>query len=170
MNNNNQVVQNTNQPTNNASATQQMPNPNQQVQATQNNAKIKTDFSDKNKGKNIKLIRYKYKAKDKEGKLIDSYFDAENKTDVESFLLNKAYEIISIEEDKLSTSLGLTASSSGRMRLKDLNFFLMQLSTYVKSGIPLLDSMEILSRQAKNKNTQMTYHKIVFDLSIQVFD
>ena len=165
MNNNNQVVQNTNQPTNNASATQQMPNPNQQVQATQNNAKIKTDFSDKNKGKNIKLIRYKYKAKDKEGKLIDSYFDAENKTDVESFLLNKAYEIISIEEDKLSTSLGLTASSSGRMRLKDLNFFLMQLSTYVKSGIPLLDSMEILSRQAKNKNTQMTYHKIVFDLS-----
>ena len=51
------------------------------------------------------------------------------------------------------------------MKAKDLNFFLMQLSTYVKSGIPLLDSMEILSRQAKKKTTKMLYQKIVFDLS-----
>lgn len=160
--NNNQVGPNMNQPINNQNATQPFQNNNQQ---NSTKTEIKTDFSNKNKGKNIKLIRYKYKAKDKEGKLIDSYFDAENKTDVESFLLNKAYEIISIEEDKLSTSLGLTASSSGKMKAKDLNFFLMQLSTYVKSGIPLLDSMEILSRQAKNKSTKMTYQKIVFDLS-----
>ena len=175
--NNNQPVNNTNvatpMPNNNANMVQQTPNtmvnatPQVPNNATQNQQKvdIKTDFSNKNKGKNIKLIRFKYKAKDKEGKIIDSYFDSENKTDVESFLLNKSYEIISIEEDKLSTSLGLTAASSGRMKAKDLNFFLMQLSTYVKSGIPLLDSMEILSRQAKNKSIQMTYQKIVFDLS-----
>lgn len=160
--NNNPVGQNMNQPINNQNITQPVQNNNQSNGVK---TEIKTNFSDKNKGKNIKLVRYKYKAKDKEGKIIDSYFDAENKTDVESFLLNKAYEIISIEEDKLSTSLGLTSASSGKMKAKDLNFFLMQLSTYVKSGIPLLDSMEILSRQAKNKNIKMTYQKIVFDLS-----
>ena len=142
------------------------------VQATvsnsnQNQQQIKTDFSDagkeKNK-KNAKLVRYKYKVKDTDGKIIESFFDAENRVDVESFLLNKMYQIISIEEDKLSTSLGLTLSNK-KMSAKELNFFLMQLSTYVKSGIPLLDSMEILSRQAKNKNTQMLYRKIVFELS-----
>ena len=51
------------------------------------------------------------------------------------------------------------------MSSKDLNFFLTQLSTYVKSGIPLLDSMEILSRQSKKKNISMLYRKIVFDLN-----
>jgi type IV pilus assembly protein PilC len=49
------------------------------------------------------------------------------------------------------------------MSSKDLNFFLTQLSTYVKSGIPLVDSMEILSRQAKGKT--MLYRKIVFELN-----
>ena len=130
-----------------------------------NNNQIRTDFSDKNKGvKNVKLKRYKYKVKDQSGKIIESYFDAENKIDVESFLLNKSYEIISIQEDKISTSLGLTLSNK-KMNAKELNFFLTQLSTYVKSGIPLLDSMEILSRQVKSKSTQMLYRKIVFELS-----
>ena len=141
---------------------------NQTNQSTSSNNQIKTDFSDvgHNKKHNIKLKRYKYKVKDKDGKIIDSYLDAESRLDVESFLLNKAYEIILIEEDKFSTSLGLASMSiSKKMSSKDLNFFLMQLSTYVKSGIPLLDSMEILSRQVKSNNTKMLYRKIVFELS-----
>ena len=132
-----------------------------------NQGQIQTDFSKKNenKAKQVKLIRYKYKVKDNNGNIIESYFDAENRIDVESFLMSKAYQIISIEEDKLSTSLGLTAMTSKKMSSKDLNFFLMQLSTYVKSGIPLMDSMEILSRQAKSTNLKMLYKKVVFDLS-----
>ena len=128
---------------------------------------IQTEFGKTvEKGKSIKLIRYKYKVKDQTGQIIESYFDAENQMDVQSFLLNKGYEIISITEDKLSTSLGLAAlSTSKKMTSKDLNFFLTQLSTYVKSGIPLVDSMEILSRQAKSKSIQMLYRKIVFELN-----
>ena len=135
--------------------------------APNNNQTIKKDFSETNVSKKtVKLKRFKYKVKDIDGKIIESFFDAENKIDVESFLLNKGYEIIKIEEDKLSTSLGLAnMATSQKMSSKDLNFFLTQLSTYVKSGIPLLDSMEILSRQSKKKNTQMLYRKIVFDLN-----
>ena len=113
---------------------------------------------------NAKIIRFKYRVKDANGKQIDGYFDAENKVDVESFLLNKQYQIVSIEEDKISTKLGLV-STSRKMKTKDLTFFLTQLSTYVKSGIPLLDSMEILSRQVKDKETKKLYQKIVFELN-----
>lgn len=136
-------------------------------QVNQNNNDVNTVFANTaSKGKKVQIKRFKYKAKDADGKLINSYFDAENKTDVESFLMNKGYEIVSIEEDKLSTSLGLASLSVGKkMSTKNLNFFLMQLSTYVKSGIPLLDSMEILSRQAKDNGTKMIFSKIVFDLS-----
>ena len=159
---------------NNSQLNNQMQNNNIQINNNQinNNSQpksrnIKTDFGNNNeKGKNIKLIRFQYKVKDSEGKIIESYFDAESQLDVQSFLLNKGYDIISIKEDKLSTSLGLAMmSSSKKMNAKDLNFFLTQLSTYVKSGIPLVDSMEILSRQAKNKSIQMLYRKIVFELN-----
>ncbi len=129
---------------------------------------VKTEFNNTNTSNNqpIKLKRFKYKVKETDGKIIESFFDAENKVDVESFLLNKGYQIIEITEDKLSASLGLIgASTSKKMSSKDLNFFLTQLSTYVKSGIPLLDSMEILSRQSKKKNIAMLYRKIVFDLN-----
>ena len=159
---------------NNSQINNQVQNNNMQVNNNQinNNSQpksknIKTDFGNNNeKGKNIKLIRFQYKVKDSEGKVIESYFDAESQLDVQSFLLNKGYDIISIKEDKLSTSLGLAMmASSKKMNAKDLNFFLTQLSTYVKSGIPLVDSMEILSRQAKNKSIQMLYRKIVFELN-----
>ena len=141
----------------------------QPVNATNTNASapVKTDFSKNNqKPLKVKMIRYKYKVKNTDGKVIESYFDSESKTDVESYLLNKGYQIMSIEEDKLSTSLGLASSASSRkMNSKDVNFFLMQLSTYIKSGIPLVDAMEILSRQAKGKSAKMLYGKIVFELS-----
>ena len=128
--------------------------------------KNQTEFGNPNEQKKVKLKRYKYKVKDTDGKLIESYFDAENQIDVQSFLLNKGYEIISITEDKVSTKLGLAAmASTSKMNSKDLNFFLTQLSTYVKSGIPLVESMEILSRQSKKKSTQMLYRKIVFELN-----
>ena len=129
---------------------------------------VQKEFNNTNTSNNqpVKLKRFKYKVKEADGKIIESFFDAENKVDVESFLLNKGYQIIEITEDKLSASLGLIgASTSKKMSSKDLNFFLTQLSTYVKSGIPLLDSMEILSRQSKKKNIAMLYRKIVFDLN-----
>ena len=162
--------QNTNQQvaTNNQSiATNTVNQGNNKQSNTATKKDVKTEFSNTAiTDKKIKMTRYKYKAKDADGKIIDSYFDAEKKTDVESFLQNKAYEILSIEEDKLSTSLGLaTAAASKKMSSKDVNFFLTQLSTYVKSGIPLLDAMEILSRQAKKNDIKMLYRKIVFELS-----
>lgn len=164
--NNNQINSqgNLNQPINQNSIQEVTPNQMQNNRPMQ----IKKDFSnqDANKKTAIKLKRFKYKVKDQSGSIIESYFDAENKVDVESFLINKGLTIISIDEDKLSTKLGLANMiTSTKMKSKDLNFFLTQLSTYVKAGIPLLDSMEILSRQAKKKSTQMLYRKIVFDLN-----
>ena len=51
------------------------------------------------------------------------------------------------------------------MKLKDLVFFLTQLSTLIKAGIPLVESMAILSRQTKDKHTRNIYRRIVFELN-----
>ncbi len=172
--NNNQINNNISQPVDNTIDNSQInSNMNERVKKEEKSSKktndneIKTDFSDgNNKGKQIKLKRFNYKMKTPNGKIVSGYFDAENQSDVVAFFTNKGNEIISISEDKVSTSLGFLLMSSGKkMPAKELNFFLTQLSTYIKSGIPLVDSMEILSRQAKKGSRQMLYRKIVFELN-----
>ena len=111
-------------------------------------------------------IRYKYTVKDKNGKVLNGYFDAFSKIDVHSFLLSQDYEIVNIVEDALSTKLGIGSSLVQRkMKSKDLNFFLTQLSTYIKSGIPLVEAVAILSRQTKKKNQKYLYQRLVFELN-----
>ena len=111
-------------------------------------------------------VRFKYTIKDQNGVLSTGYFDAYSKIDVHSFLLGQGYEVVNIEEDKLSTRLGIAGMAPRKkMRAKELSFFLTQLSTYIKSGIPLVESVSILSRQTKKKKDKYLYQRLVFELS-----
>lgn len=119
-----------------------------------------------NSGKEkVNVTRYKYKVRTKEGKVIEDVLDAVSKMEVENFLASQQYEILQINEEKLSSvNIGL-GNLSRRMSNKDLNFFLTQLSTYIKAGIPLTESMQILSRQNKKKSRKVLYSKIVYELN-----
>ena len=116
-----------------------------------------------------KKIRFKYSIKDKSGKVVNGYFDAYSKIDVHSFLLAQGYEVVSIEEDKLSTKLGIASlAPRKKMKAKELTFFLTQLSTYIKAGIPLVEAVAILSRQTKKMKDKYLYQRIVFELNIHM--
>lgn len=115
--------------------------------------------------KNQKNIRYKYKVRDKAGNITDGKLDALSKVDVHSFLLNQGYDVLNIEEDQLFNKLGLIQLMNRPMKDKDLNFFLTQLSTYIKAGIPLIDSIGILSKQGKDQKTKNLYNRLVFELN-----
>ena len=115
--------------------------------------------------KNTKNIRYRYKVRDKKGNITDGKLDALSKLDVHSFLMNQGYDVLSIEEDQLFNQLGLVQLTTRQLREKDLNFFLTQLSTYIKAGIPLIDSINILAKQARDKKTRNLYNRIVFELT-----
>ena len=118
--------------------------------------------------RNNKNVRYKYKVRDKNGNIITDKLDALSKVDVHSFLMSQGYDVLDIQEDELAKKIPFLQISSRQMRDKDLNFFLTQLSTYIKAGLPLIDSIKILARQAKNKNTATLYNKLVFELSAGV--
>lgn len=115
--------------------------------------------------KNTKNIRYRYKVRDKSGNITDGKLDALSKVDVHSFLINQGYDVLEIKEDEMFNKLGLVQLTTKQMKDKDLNFFLTQLSTYIKAGIPLVDSLAILARQAKNKKVKNLYNRLVFELT-----
>ena len=115
--------------------------------------------------KNSQNVRYQYKVRDKEGNVKSGKLDALSKVDVHSFSVNQGFDVLEIKEDELFNKLGLVQLTTRQMRDKDLNFFLTQLSTYIKAGIPLVDSINILAKQARNKKTANLYNRLVFELT-----
>lgn len=108
--------------------------------------------------------RYKYVAYDKNGKQVKGYFDAFRRMDVESFLTAQGYKILDIKAKKISKA-GDFFTFSNEMKYKDLVFFLTQLSTYIKSGIPLTESLVMIENQTKDKKRKDLYKRIVYELN-----
>lgn len=111
---------------------------------------------------------YIYKVKDKNGKISKGKFTGFSKLDVNSFLLNEGYEVYSIENNKwIDFIYGESAFISKKWNNKDLIFWLTQLSTYIKSGIPLAESIKILMNQmGKDKSKKVTMQSIAYELTM----
>ena len=110
------------------------------------------------------LTTFNYQVKNEAGKIIKSSFDAKSISEVEAFLTNEGYEVIKIEPRK-KFSLDMNLSLFGtRFKSSELSFILTQLSTYIKAGIPLVDSVRILAKQTENVNKRKVYERIVYDL------
>ena len=108
---------------------------------------------------------YKYVAKNNEtGKVETGYFAAFSKLDVHSFLLAEGYEVYEITPQsnfKKPFSFGPSKFSPN-----DLDFFLTQLSTFLKAGITLVDSVKILSKQSNKKSHKNIYKMIIYELTM----
>lgn len=118
--------------------------------------------------KNSQKVMFKYVAKNPEGNIIKGYFPAYSKVEVHSFLLSEGNEVYSIETNKWIQQLhpADVNSKSNKIKTKDLIFFITQLSTYIKAGIPLVESLKILSRQYKNANYQRIFRSLIYELSM----
>lgn len=82
-------------------------------------------------------------------------------------MTTQGYKIAEIREVKIS-KISSFLTFQNEMRYKDLTFFLTQLSTYIKSGIPLTDSIVILSNQTKNKKQKELFKRVVYELTTGV--
>lgn len=104
---------------------------------------------------------YRYQAKDSEGHDTTGYLVAYTKQEVFNFLESEGYTVYKLETNKYIELLyGQKQFAKRKLKTKDLIFWLTQLSTYLKSSIPLTDSMRILGMQMGKKDP---YKKRLFD-------
>ena len=61
---------------------------------------------------------------------------------------------------------GNVGGSRDKFKTKDLIFFLAQVSTYLKVGIPLAEAIDILTKQFKNKKYKRILSTLHYDLTI----
>ena len=110
------------------------------------------------------LFTFNYVVKDAMGHTIKGSFDAKTISEVEAFLTNEGYQVVKIEPQKKNILTMDITLFGGKMKSGDLSFILTQLSTYLRAGIPLVDSVRILSRQTEKAAKRKIYDKIVYDL------
>lgn len=118
--------------------------------------------------RNEEPITYKYVAKDSSNKKVTNYFVGHSKMEVYSYLTNEGYSVLSIETSKLINFIySPKTATTCKLNNKDLIFWLTQLSTYLKSGIPLTEAMRILGRQmSKNSSKKRLFDSIIYNLTL----
>lgn len=112
-------------------------------------------------GKTATLYPFKYKAVSEMGKKVSGSFEAETIDDCKHFLELQGYTNIKIVP---RSKLDIDIEFNAKLKAADLSFDLTQLSTYIKSGISLIDGVTILAKQAKKSVSKKIYQKLVYDL------
>jgi type IV pilus assembly protein PilC len=126
--------------------------------------KLLINFDTEDAVRSAQKVLYRYVAKNPNtGKIEKGKLSAYSKLDVHSYLLAEDYEVYEIEVFK-----GININIGGHYKIKaeELVFFLTQLSTYIKAGIPLIDSIKILSKQVKGMSKKDLYKSIIYELTM----
>ena len=93
------------------------------------------------------MARFSYIAKNNKGKTIKGIIEASSHSDIVAILKGRNYYPIEIKP--IGQALDLTKYK--KIKVKDLAVFCRQFATTLRSGIPVVDSLEILHKQTENK-------------------
>lgn len=104
---------------------------------------------------------FRYKIKGSNGKIINGTFEGPSANEVKIFLQNEGYEVLEVVPRKF---YDIDINIGGKFTAADLSFSLTQLSTYLKAGIALIDSVRILEKQSEKPEQRKVYQKVVYEL------
>ena len=104
---------------------------------------------------------FRYKIRGSNGKIINGTFEGPSADEVKIFLQNEGYEVLEVVPRKF---YDIDVNIGGKFKAADLSFSLTQLSTYLKAGIALIDSVRILEKQSVKPEQRKVYQKVVYEL------
>ncbi len=116
--------------------------------------KLEKDLTEAGATRNNKPVLYLYKVRNKYGKIFTGTMSGYSKLDIKAYLLNEGYEVFLIKNSFWINTFYKETNilNSNKINDKDLIFLLTQLSTYIKSGITIGESIDIISKQFSKKN------------------
>lgn len=106
---------------------------------------------------------YKYKVRDKFGKVLAGTIGGDNKNAVASHFESKGYTPVTIEEEGLAREITIF-SGKKRVASEDMNLFNRQLVTLANAGLPLLASLSAVGKQTKSPTLRDTIQIIMRDI------
>ena len=105
------------------------------------------------------MPQFTYTARDAKGELKTATIDAANREDVVQQLRRMRMNVVKVEEQAKAKQ-----KTGGSISMRDIVIFTRQFSTMINSGLPLVQALDILSKQSENKALQAVTRQIVFDV------
>jgi len=102
---------------------------------------------------------FTYTARAAGGELKSATIDAASKDDVISQLRRQRLTLVKIEDESKKKPKRM-----GRVKTRDIVIFTRQFSTMINSGLPLVQALDILSKQTDNKALASVTREVVFDV------
>jgi len=107
---------------------------------------------------------YAYKARDRSGKLVEAVMEAATQRDVASNLRERGLIVteITLPQTGLRGDVKLPAwlDFGGKTNLRDVTIFSRQFATVINAGLPVVQSLAILQRQAEKATLKDALQKI----------
>jgi type IV pilus assembly protein PilC len=102
---------------------------------------------------------FTYTARDQKGALKTDTIEAANREDVVQQLRKMRLNVVKVEEAAKAKQ-----KTGGAIPMRDVVIFTRQFSTMINSGLPLVQALDILSKQTENKALSAVTRQVVFDV------
>jgi len=102
---------------------------------------------------------FAYTARDQKGAIKTETIEATNREDVVQQLRRLRLNVVKVEEASKSKQ-----KTAGSIAMRDVVIFTRQFSTMINSGLPLVQAIDILSKQTENKALSAVTRQVVFDV------
>ncbi|MGI8509408.1 MAG: type II secretion system F family protein [Gemmatimonadaceae bacterium] len=102
---------------------------------------------------------FAYTARSAGGDLKSASMEAATRDDVVTQLRRQRLTLVKIEDESKKKGKRM-----GRVKTRDIVIFTRQFSTMINSGLPLVQALDILSKQTENKTLAAVTREVVFDV------
>lgn len=107
------------------------------------------------------MVRYRYKAKNNDGKVIRGVFYVDNEEDLRDILANQGYFLVKGHKIKDTSEF---FSDFERVKMDDITNFCRQFGIMLKAGISISDSLNTLKETVKNRKLKNILEEVHFDI------
>ena len=107
------------------------------------------------------MPKFAYTARTPSGDIQSGEVDVQNREEVVSYLRRNRLTPVKVEESKKASggfSLGTGIAT------RDIVIFTRQFATMINSGLPLVQSLDILAKQSENKSLRKVIESILYDV------
>ena len=105
------------------------------------------------------MTAFSYTARTAQGELKNSTIEASSRDDAVAQLRKLRMTVVKVEEQAKTKS-----KTKGSISMRDVVIFTRQFSTMINSGLPLVQALDILSKQSENPVLQAVTRQVVFDV------
>jgi type IV pilus assembly protein PilC len=101
---------------------------------------------------------FAYTARTLSGDLKSATMDAKSREDVVAQLRRQKLIVVKVDEDRGRKRGG------GKIKTRDIVIFTRQFATMINAGLPLVQALDILSKQSENKTLKEVTRQVVYDV------